>query len=217
VNITAAELLDLIAKGEGSRAEFERECPDDDGLARTLCAFANTRGGWLIVGVDDGGGLHGCPNPKEILSRIRLVAGEDLKPPLNLAATSVRSEVGFLIAVHVNTSFDRPHSIPGARSRREILVRVGAANQVAQGATLNALRSHRTQGQPKDALESKILAWMVQRGLESPAPPGDASPTLFSQAANVGLRRASKAFISLERAGLLIGHGGRSHRLYALP
>lgn len=207
----------MIAKGESSHLELQRELPDDDQLARVLCAFANTRGGWLIVGVEKDGNPCGSPNPRNALSRIRLVSEEDLKPPLKLAATSVRCEAGFLIAVHVKTSFDRPHSIPGTGSRREIIVRVGAANHVAEGATLNALRSHRTQGQPKDALETKILAWIAQREQESPDPAGDASPALFSKSANVGLRRASKAFISLERAGLLIGSGERSHRLYALP
>ena len=215
MNITAPELLELIAKGEGSHVEFQRELPDDDELARILCAFANTRGGWLIVGVDDDLSPCGCPYPEDALSRLRLVAEEDLKPPLNLAATRVRNGAGFLIAVHVDISDDRPHSIPG--SRREIIVRVGMINDVAEGATLNALRSHRTQGQPKDALESKILAWVGQREQESRNSAGDASPALFSKAANVGLRRASKAFISLERAGLLIGRGERSHRMYALP
>jgi len=207
----------MISQGASSHVEFKRELPDDDELARTLCAFANTRGGWLIVGVDDDGSLNGCPDPKDALSRIRLVAEEDMKPSLDLALTSVRCEAVFLIAVQVNTSFDRPHSIPGPRSRREIMVRVGGTNQVAEGATLNALRSHRTQGQPKDALEIKILDWIAHRELESKGPAGDASPLLFSKAANVGLRRASKAFISLERAGLLIGCGERSHRFYALP
>jgi hypothetical protein len=217
VNTTVSELLKLIAQGQGSHVEFQRQLPDDGELARILCAFANTRGGWLIVGVNPDGSLCGCPTPKEGLTRIRLVAEEDLKPRLNLAVTSVRSEAGFLIAVHVNTSNDRPHSIPGVRPRREIFVRAGTTNHVAEGATLNALRSHRTQGQPKDALESKILVWIGQRESESQHRAGDATPALFSKGANVGLRRASKAFISLERAGLLIGHGERSDRMYALP
>ena len=131
---------------------------------------------------------------------------------------SVRTDAGHLIAVHVNTSDDRPHSVPGpSRGKREILVRVGTANHTAEGATLNALRSHRTQGQPSDALEAKIMTWLTLREEEALGELPDTSPAEFGQQANVGLRRASKAFINLERAGLVIGRGERSHRWYALP
>lgn len=217
MNITAPQLRELIAQGAGSHVEFARECPADDALASVLCAFANTRGGWLVVGVDDDRSLHGCADPKDVMTRVRLVAEEDLRPPLNLALSSVRLDEGLVVAVRVNHSRDRPHAVPGDRRQGEILVRAGRSNQIADGATLNALRSHRTQGQPKDPLESKILAWIERYEHESDVIAGDASPEVFSKAFNVGLRRASKAFVSLEKAGLLIGHGDRYHRLYALP
>ena len=62
-----------------------------------------------------------------------------------------------------------------------------------------------------------VAGKLAQRELESKDPVGSATPAEFCHSPNVGLRRASKAFISLERAGCLIGFGGRSHRMYALP
>lgn len=217
VNLTEPDLLRLIAKGENSRLEFQSEVPDDETLARILCAFANTRGGTLLVGVDEDGHTLGCADPADAMSRIRLVAEEDIKPPLDLASASVRLEAGILVVVKVNHSMDRPHSIPCAKRKREIIVRVGTGNELADGGTLNALRSHRTQEQPKGPLESKILEWIAARERDAGDPLGSATPELFSKAANVGLRRASKAFINLECAGLLMGAGDRTHRFYALP
>lgn len=217
VKITEAELLRKIATGEDSHTEIRAELPDDDTLARTLCAFANTRGGVLIVGANQDRTLCGCSNPKDALTRIRLVAEEDLKPAVNLAMSSVRCKSEYLIVVQVGHSFDRPHSVPCSKRKRDIMVRVGTANHVAEGGTLNALRSHRTQEQPKDALEVKILEWVAHREQDSKEPSGSASPEIFCKAANIGLRRASKAFVSLECAGLLMGYGDRSHRFYALP
>lgn len=217
MKLTEAEILRMIVKGENSRREFRAELPDDDTLARTLCAFANTRGGCLIVGVDEHGDPRGCSDPADVLSRIRLVAEEDIKPPLEFEATKLRHEVGHLVAVRVGHSMARPHSIPSGKRKREIIVRVGTGNEVADGGTLNALRSHRTNDPTKGPLETKILEWVAQRESDSIDPLGSATPELFSKSANVGLRRAAKAFVNLECAGLLIGAGDRSHRFYALP
>ena len=48
-----------IEEGEGQRIEFERELGNLSGVGRAICAFANTQGGLVIVGVDDAGELRG--------------------------------------------------------------------------------------------------------------------------------------------------------------
>ena len=47
------EILDLIRHGEGPRTEFKRELGDLRSVGRAICAFANTEGGVIILGVDD--------------------------------------------------------------------------------------------------------------------------------------------------------------------
>ena len=42
-----------IAAGEDDRTEFKRGAGDLRGIGRTLCAFANGRGGLLVLGVED--------------------------------------------------------------------------------------------------------------------------------------------------------------------
>lgn len=54
---TSERLREVIAAGEGRQVEFKRGLPRDEKTARTLVAFANTRGGLLIVGVGDRGEL----------------------------------------------------------------------------------------------------------------------------------------------------------------
>jgi len=221
VKITESKILALVAKGEGANLAIWPTMPSEDEIARTLCAFANTRGGWLVVGVGSRRPNLDEQNPALDKRHITLVAQEDLKPPIEMAigqVHSARSVGGYLLAVQVAGSDDRPHSVPGSgKAKREIMVRVGTANHVAEGATLNAMRSQRTSGKPKDALEQKILDWMTKRARRAGASDQDATPLEFSQAAKVGLRRASKAFIHMEREGLLMGRGERNDRMYALP
>ena len=71
VNLSAQDLLSCMVKGEGTRLEFKRRLPRDEKAARTLCAFANTRGGLLIVGVTDRGRVHGVHHPAEVGDKLR--------------------------------------------------------------------------------------------------------------------------------------------------
>jgi len=57
--MTKTELLELIKNGENSGVEFKRDTIDNRTLAKELVAFANLRGGRVILGVDDDGSMLG--------------------------------------------------------------------------------------------------------------------------------------------------------------
>lgn len=57
--MTKTELLDLIAQGENSSVEFKSDRIDNRALARELVAFANLRGGRVLLGVEDDGHVSG--------------------------------------------------------------------------------------------------------------------------------------------------------------
>lgn len=217
MNLSEPELLALIAQGEGRGLEFKRGLPRDEKLARTLCAFANTRGGWLLVGVNDNGSLHLCPRPREVMADIRRVASELLSPALSLEVTTVKCPSGTIVAAHVNVSLARPHCLLDGPRKAEIVVRVGSSNRTARGATLDALHAGRNQHGTCDALESRVLKWIEERARFGAMPGGDATPARFGQAQNIGVQRARKAFERLERNGLLVSHGMGTNKIYALP
>lgn len=47
-------LAELLTHPEEKTLEFKRDLSSPDGLLRSLTAFANTAGGILLVGVEDG-------------------------------------------------------------------------------------------------------------------------------------------------------------------
>jgi len=57
--MTKTELLELIKNGENSGTEFKNDTIDNRALAKELVAFANLRGGRVILGVDDDGSVAG--------------------------------------------------------------------------------------------------------------------------------------------------------------
>ena len=80
--LNADELRAAIRSGEGREVEFKRGLPSDYKVARSLCAFANTRGGLLFIGVGDRGELEGAPHPAQTLQKLREIARLRVAPPL---------------------------------------------------------------------------------------------------------------------------------------
>lgn len=58
-------ILDLTAKGESETLEFKRSFDKD--AIEAITAFANTKGGILLVGVEDNGNIVGTPVNKETI------------------------------------------------------------------------------------------------------------------------------------------------------
>ena len=59
------ELKILVRQGEGDRLEFKRKADHPDKIMREVGAFANSKGGILLVGVSDNGEILGVKHPEE--------------------------------------------------------------------------------------------------------------------------------------------------------
>jgi len=57
--MSLGDLKRLIRTGEGTFLEFKRTISSPERIAREVCAFANTRGGTLLIGVNDDRSLVG--------------------------------------------------------------------------------------------------------------------------------------------------------------
>ena len=47
------DVLEIIGQFEGQRLEYKASLPPPDVVARNIAAFANSAGGWLVIGVSD--------------------------------------------------------------------------------------------------------------------------------------------------------------------
>jgi len=217
VKLSPHDVLSCLAKGEGTRLEFKRKLPRDERAARTLCAFANTRGGLLLVGVTDRGRVHGVHHPDDVCAKLQELSTRWLAPIVRVEIQVVEVHGPRVVACSVPFSRERPHavSIPGGLI--EFVVRVGASNRAADGATLRALRLDRRAQRGLAPLEEQILAWVRRQGPVPSHPGGRATVARFAQSHNLGEGRARRAFIRLEGLGLLLGHGAGRARIYTSP
>jgi predicted HTH transcriptional regulator len=63
--MTLHHVLQLIAKGESETLDFKKTISSASKIARTLSAFANHKGGRLLIGVNDNGMISGVKSEDE--------------------------------------------------------------------------------------------------------------------------------------------------------
>ena len=66
-------IKEWIMAGEGRELEFKTRVPAPQKMAKTVCAFANTRGGHIVVGVMDDGEIVGIVD-EEVEKKLLLEA-----------------------------------------------------------------------------------------------------------------------------------------------
>ena len=164
---------------EGPSLDYKRELTGD--LPDTACAFANTAGGYIVVGVGEGSkedlpdpdnvpGLDQSKKPRSavvnrITSRTRPTVVRDVSGPIELDDGSGR----VVLVIHVKESIDAPHEVMGTSPR--ILVRRGTKNEPIGLIDVERLISRRNA-----ALEARGRSLPIEYFDEEMAALGEAGP-----------------------------------------
>jgi hypothetical protein len=198
------DLAKILADGEGRQAEFKEGLAPDGRVARTICAFANTRGGILLVGVSDQGLVRGVARAATVADEIAALGRNAVVPAVEVLVDVLRVRGRPVVVCSVPLSPRRPHVVkrsPGSFAP-EVLVRAGASNRAATGRALDDVAPKAVKPSPLDA-----LVLHAARGAGT-------TIAAFAEAHAVGKQRARRSFELLERAGLLIAHGLFERRVY---
>ena len=74
VHFRAMDLTELLKRPEGKTLEFKRDLSSAAGVLRTVVAFANTAGGTVLIGVEDGTRhVRGIADPLSLEERLASV------------------------------------------------------------------------------------------------------------------------------------------------
>ncbi len=103
-------LAEMIARGEGETLEFKQKTTHPYRISRTLSSLANTRGGHVLVGVDDAGRVVGVRDAEEERFALCEAAAHHVEPPLEgLRFREVEADGHTVLVVTVPESVRKPH------------------------------------------------------------------------------------------------------------
>jgi ATP-dependent DNA helicase RecG len=142
-----SELSALIAQGESDTLELKKSSALMKEIVETVCAFANTHGGCIVVGARDDGAIVGQQisddTLKHVANDIKLNTDPKVYPTVQKVMLNERS----CLLITVEESPLRPHLAYGRP-----FVRVGASNQRLDRETYAAMLEQRYNGYGFDHL-----------------------------------------------------------------
>src|SRR5680860_125731 len=109
----ALELLDLIQKGESSVVQFKVRINDAYKIGTEMVAFSNTKGGLIIIGVDDKTGDINGLSFEEIAETNQLLANsasDNVKPQIFIETETVEVENKNIIIASIAEGLSKPHT-----------------------------------------------------------------------------------------------------------
>lgn len=126
-----SDLLALVLNGENSGVEFKRDDIRPEQLARECVAFANARGGKVLLGVEDDGRISGLTRPATE-EWVMNVFRDSIRPQIiPYYEEVVVSENGPRVAVvTVEMGTQKPYVLCSA-GREDIYIRMGSTCQLA--------------------------------------------------------------------------------------
>jgi predicted HTH transcriptional regulator len=116
------QLHTYITEGEHQQQDFKFRVDDAKKIARTICAFANTDGGRLLIGVKDNGKVVGI-NPEEEYHIIEGAAELYCKPKIAFTTQVWQEDHKLVLEVIITPSGNRPHKAKDENDRWKTYVR----------------------------------------------------------------------------------------------
>lgn len=159
-------IIELLKNPESKTLEFKRDLSSPEGILRVLIAFANTSGGTLIIGVEDGDHVvKGIKEPLDMEERLANIISDSIQPKMIPNIEIIPWRKTYLISIEVYPSPYRPHYLKALGLEKGTYVRIGSTNRLADSTLIAELqRSSRGESfdmQPIPDANSEVIDFRV--------------------------------------------------------
>jgi len=191
------KLKELISKGEGECLDFKQTITSAQKIAKSLCAFANTKGGILLVGIKDNGSPAKI-NPEEEKYVLEMSAALHCNPELEVHFRIEEYLGREILVAEIPKSKTKPHFAKGDDGKWWAYIRVHDQCLLASKVMLDVMRNE-TEGE-----ETKLTYGTAEKILLNHLEKVE-RVTLkeYCKLANIGRWRAQKILVNLVRMGVV--------------
>lgn len=191
----------LILEGENVSLDFKKTISSSQKIAKTLVAFANNRGGKLLIGVADDGSIKGVKAEDEEKYMITKAAHIFCKPALEPKFEEIYVDDKLILIAEITKSNLKPHYAMDENKKWWVYFRVKDKSVLASKIIIDVLKeSNNETGQliNYSDQEKKLLTYLEEHG----------RITLkeYSKLTRSAYKKAQKVIVSLILTGVLQPH-----------
>lgn len=191
------DVKNLAQTGEGMYLEFKRTIPSAFKIAREIAAFANTKGGTLLIGVDDDSSLVGVAGYQEEEFLLKKAAAELCRPQVDIAIEIVHFGDKDLLVIRIPESDEKPIFVKG-EDGDIVFMREEDRNKVASKELIEIIKnknSDRGVTFEYGENEQKLFRYLNEYG--------EITVEKFSHIVDVPRDKASATLVNLVSANIL--------------
>ncbi|NNL21934.1 MAG: ATP-binding protein [Ignavibacteriaceae bacterium] len=201
------ELLDLIEEGENIQCEFKRHFTTPEKIAREMIAFANTKGGVILFGVDDDREVIGVDSEKSESELIIDAVENYCEPPVKNLIEYIEVYGKEIVVVNIPESDNKPHRLQDYEKNFDInkavvLVRINDKSLQASKEMVRILKANSANL----ALKKYKIGQTEKMVFNYLSRCEKISVKELSNLVNISERRASRTLVKMVRASLLLIH-----------
>ncbi|KQC00968.1 helix-turn-helix domain-containing protein [Pedobacter sp. Hv1] len=191
----------LILEGENVSLDFKKTISSSEKIAKTLVAFANNRGGKLLIGVTDDGQIKGVKSEDEEKYMITKAAHIYCKPAIEPKFEEIYIDDKVVLMVDIPKSDTKPHYAMDENKKWWVYFRVKDKSVLASKIIVDVLKeSNNENGQliSYSDQEKKLLTYLAEHG----------RITLkeYSKLTKSAYKKAQKIIVSLILTGVILPH-----------
>ncbi|TDQ11690.1 AlbA family DNA-binding domain-containing protein [Pedobacter metabolipauper] len=191
----------LILQGEGTTLDFKKTITSTEKIAKSLVAFANNKGGQLLIGVADDGSIKGVKSEDEERYMITKSAHQFCKPAIEPEFEEIYVDDKLVLVVKIAASDTKPHYALDENKKWWVYFRVKDKSILASKIIVDVIKkSNGSSGQliTYTEQEKKLFEYLETQG----------RITLkeFSKLTRSSYRQAQKILVSLIISGVIRPH-----------
>lgn len=202
--------MQLIAKGESDVLDFKKEISSASKIAKTMVAFANNKGGRLLIGVRDDKTIAGVKTEEEKYM-LDLAANFYCKPVPDVLITTWKLDGKMVLEALIKEGNNKPYYAKGDDNKWWVYIRAADQSLLASKITVNVLKRNAQQIQTviKYSSKEQALFQLLQQH-------NKVTLNQFARHINVSRWRASKILVNLISIGMVREHTHEQTAFYTL-
>jgi len=169
-----------------------------------MTAFANSKGGYILFGVDDDRKIIGVESEKGELELIKTAAQFYCEPEIEYSSEIICIKNVDVVVVSIKESNKKPHRIiiDDNTEQKKVYVRYNDKSISASKETINILKNSNNNSKPL-----KITVGKIEKALFEFLEENDRITVKgFKKLVNISERRASRTLVNLVRADVIRHH-----------